>query len=189
MKLLHNIIMERGVAVPPNIIRVDSFLNHQIDPNLIREIGKEFANRFKELSPTKIITVESSGIAPAVSTSMEMSIPLVFAKKNIIANGPTHYFARIKSFTRKCEAEISIKKEFLHDDDRILIIDDFLATGEATAGLLSIIEQANAKIVGIGAVIEKEFQDGGNNLRKRGYVVQSLAKIRSIKDGIIQINL
>lgn len=191
MEILNKMIRERGTVIPPDIIKVDSFLNHQVDPNLMREIGQAFHGRFANLQPTKILTVESSGIAPALATAMQFNIPLVYAKK--LREGSTNktlssqrYTSEVMSFTRNERVNISVDTRYITCGDRVLIVDDFLATGEATNGLIRIIGDAHATVVGIGAVIEKSFQPGGKWLRTKGYNVYSLVRIESISNnGVI----
>lgn len=188
MKLLKDKILYEGQGIGNSIVKVDNFLNHQIDVNLMEKIGEEFKERFKEEEVTKILTVEASGIAIAVTTSHFFGFPpVVYAKKatpSTMVEG--FYSAKVKSFTKGTESEIRISKSYLSKEDKVLIIDDFLAHGEAAAGLISITEQAGAKVVGIGAVIEKSFQGGGTSLREKGYRVESLAMIGEIQDGIIK---
>lgn len=186
MEALKQKIIDEGVVVSDTILKVDSFLNHQIDPMLMQEIGLEFARRFKNNGVTKIITIEASGIAVALMTGFNLGVPVVFAKKkeaNTMAK--QFYTSEIKSHTRENQVTIAVAKEYLSADDRILIIDDFLATGEATKGLLNIINQSEAKLVGVGTAVEKSFQSGGQRLEEQGIRVEVLAKILSLENGKI----
>lgn len=184
MRLLEEKIIKEGSALSSEVLKVDTFLNHQLDPVLMHEIGKEFAKRFKSAGITKILTIESSGIAPAVMAGLEMNIPVVFArKKKSLTLQDDLYTASVYSFTKREENKISVGHKFLESNDVILIIDDFLAKGQAAFGLIDIVEQANAEVAGIGIVIEKAFQDGGSLLREKGYKVESLARIQSLEQG------
>ncbi|WP_088072808.1 xanthine phosphoribosyltransferase [Gottfriedia luciferensis] len=187
MKLLINKIEQEGIVLANDVLKVDAFLNHQMDPLLMKEIGEEFARLFSNEKITKVVTIESSGIGPGLMTALALNVPLVFArKKKSITMQQDVYTAKVYSFTKKEENEISISHKWLEEGDKVLIIDDFLANGQAALGLLSIIEQAKAEAVGFGIVIEKSFQDGGKLLRDRGYRVESLARIQSLKDGQVK---
>ncbi|MED3553567.1 xanthine phosphoribosyltransferase [Cytobacillus praedii] len=184
MDLLIQTIKEEGMVLSDTVLKVDSFLNHQINPQLMFEIGKEFANRFKEDGITKIVTIESSGIAPSVMAGLQLGIPVIFArKKKSLTLVNDLLTAKVYSFTKQESNEISVSKKYLNENDRVLIIDDFLANGQAAIGLAEIVKQANAEIAGIGIVIEKGFQDGGKLLREQGYRVESLATIHSLNEG------
>lgn len=187
MQMLIDRIIKDGQAIGTEIIKVDSFLNHQIDVNLVSEIGKEFASRFKGQNVNKILTIEASGIAIACAVAMHMgNLPVVFAKKtapNTMTEG--FYSAETMSFTKGTVSWVVVSQKYLAEGDRVLIIDDFLAHGEAAMGLATLAEKAKARVVGIGAVIEKAFQGGSSKLEKNGYRVESLAVIRSIEDGHI----
>ncbi|MBC1482389.1 xanthine phosphoribosyltransferase [Listeria sp. FSL L7-1509] len=183
MKLLEEFIKEKGTVLPGNVLKVDAFLNHQIDPNLMQEMGNEFAKRFKSLGITKIITIESSGIAPAVFAGLALSIPVVFArKKKSVTLTDNLYTSKVYSYTKKESNDISVSKQFLTETDTILIIDDFLANGQAALGLLEIAELAGAKVAGIGIVIEKSFQQGRALLNQTGLPIYSLARIASLEN-------
>ncbi len=188
MKALKDKIIEDGVAIGTEIVKVDSFLNHQIDVNLLYQIGAEFYERFKDGGINKILTVEASGIAVACLTAMHFgNIPVVFAKKtspNTLTEG--FYSAEVKSFTKGTSSVVRVSERFLNSDDKVLIIDDFLAHGEAALGLIDLVRQANAEVIGIGAVIEKRFQGGSQKLKEAGYRVESLAIIQMIQNGQIQ---
>ncbi len=187
MKLLEERILKDGIGIGSEIINVDSFLNHQVDAALTDEIGEEFARLFEDSGATKILTVEASGIPAAYATARAMgNLPMVFAKKaapNTMLDDK--YSAPVRSFTKGTLSTVLVSKKYLKPGDKVLIIDDFLATGEAGIGLLDLIRQAGAKCVGFGAVIEKEWQKGGERLKELGYTVKSLAVIASIEDGNI----
>ncbi len=178
MELLKKRIKQDGRALSESILKVDSFLNHQIDPVLIDSVAEEFCCRFAENNFNKILTVESSGIAPALMTGLKMGIPVIFAKKAKPSTMNEKYFtAPVHSFTKQKDYEISVLAKFITRGDRILIIDDFLANGSASRALIAIAEQGGAKVDGIGIVIEKGFQNGGRLLRELGYRIESLAII------------
>ncbi|MFA5448997.1 MAG: xanthine phosphoribosyltransferase [Clostridia bacterium] len=178
MRLLQEFILKEGRVVGDGLLKVDGFLNHQINVKLLKEAGKEFFNLFKNDNITKILTVEASGIGIACVTAGFFDIPVVFAKKQSVKTQCEGvYTAEVFSFTHSKKYDIRISKEYLSHEDRILIIDDFLASGEAARGLISLASQAGATIAGMGAVIEKGFQGGGDSLRKSGVRVESLAII------------
>lgn len=187
LKLLEEFIKEKGTVLPGNVLKVDAFLNHQIDPGLMQEMGKAFAERFQDLGITKIVTIESSGIAPAVFAGLALSVPVVFArKKKSVTLTDNLYTSTVYSYTKKESNDISVSKQFLTDADTILVIDDFLANGQAALGVLEIAELAGAKVAGIGIVIEKSFQQGRELLNKTGIPVYSLARIASLEnEGIL----
>lgn len=181
MELLQQKILQEGKVLSDSVLKVDSFLNHQVDPVLMKEIGKEFANRFKEVPVTKILTIESSGIAPAVMAGLYMDVPVIFARKRKSLTLTDNLLtSSVYSFTKKESNEISVSNTFLKENDHVFIIDDFLANGEAAQGLIDIVKQAGASVSGIGIVIEKSFQDGGQKLRAQGYKVESLARVQSL---------
>ena len=183
MDLLKERLIKDGRIKDNQIIKVDSFLNHQIDVALLDEIGKEFKRLFEGEKITKIITIEASGIAIACMAAQHFNVPIVFAKKSESKNIDGEvYKTTVTSFTRGRDYTVILEKRYLTPDDRILIIDDILATGKAQRGLLDISSQAGATVAGIGIVIEKGFQGGGDELRKKGYNVQSLAIIDSMED-------
>jgi xanthine phosphoribosyltransferase len=186
MELLKKKIIEEGIVLSNQVLKVDSFLNHQIDPVLMREIGKEFARRFRECGVSKIVTIESSGIAPAVFTALELGVSVIFARKRkSLTLQDDLYTEKVYSFTKREESEVSISRKLLSPSDRVLLIDDFLAHGEAALAMARIVEQAGAAVVGIGIVIEKEFQNGGGKLREQGYEVESLARVASLQNGSV----
>lgn len=184
MELLKKKILEEGKAVGTDVVKVDMFLNHQIDVDLLCEIGKEFRRIFDSNNITKILTIEASGIGIACIAAQFFSVPVVFAKKGANKNvGDNIYKADVYSFTKGVTTTIGISKDYINENDNILIIDDFMANGKAVHGLINIINQAGARIEGIGIVIEKGFQPGGDALRSLGYRVESLAVIKSIDNG------
>ena len=187
MRLLEEKIISEGRVLSDQVLKVDSFLNHQIDPFLMNEIGKEFASRFANEGITKIVTLESSGIAPAVMAGLYMNVPVVFARKRkSLTLTDDLLSASVHSFTKNETNEISISKKYLDEDDRVLVIDDFLANGQAALGLVEIVKQSGAKVNGIGIVIEKSFQQGAEKLKEFGFRVESLARIASLSNGEVQ---
>jgi len=186
MKLLEDMILEKGKVINEDILKVNSFLNHQVDCNLMKEIGKDFANHFRNNNITKVFTIESSGIAPALMTSLELNVPLVILKKQTSSTLTDVYQATVKSFTKNCEYNLTLSKEFISPDDRVLIIDDFLANGEAAKGAIKLVTDGGAQVSGIGIVIEKAFQPGRKILDDAGYEAYSLARIKSLKDNKIE---
>ena len=188
MKLLEDRILKDGHIGADNVLKVDSFLNHQIDVNFVCELGKEFYRLFKDENITKILTIEASGIGIVCLAAQYFGVPVVFAKKTKTINIYSDtYNATVHSYTHKRDYDIVVSKEFLNKEDNVLIIDDFLAKGSALTALLMLIEKAGAKTAGAGIVIEKAYQGGGNLVRDMGIRVESLAKIKSIskKDGIV----
>lgn len=185
MKLLKEKIQSEGKVLSDQVLKVDSFLNHQIDPQLMVEVGKEFAKRFESEQITKVLTIESSGIAPGLMAALELNVPVVFARKRksltLIDDLLT---AEVHSFTKNETNQISVSRKYLRKTDRVLIIDDFLANGQAALALAEIVKEAGAKVSGIGIVIEKSFQPGGDLLREKGFKVESLARIASLAGGV-----
>ena len=176
MNFLEERILRDGVVKPGNVLKVDSFLNHQMDIALMDEIGREFRRRFADKQITKVLTIEASGIAIAYPVAREFGVPLVFAKKSKSINIEGEmYVAEVESFTHKKTNQVIVSKKFLSAEDKVLIIDDFLANGCALQGLISIVESAEAEVVGLGIAIEKGFQDGGHRIRNLGYQLESLA--------------
>ena len=187
MKLLKDMILQKGKVIDDNILKVNSFINHQVDSKLMKEIGLEFANYFKNEEITKVFTIESSGIAPAVMTSYELDVPMIILKKETSSTlNNDIYQTKIKSFTKNKIYNLTLSKDYISSNDRILIIDDFLANGEAAKGAIKIIEDAGAAVAGIGIVIEKSFQSGRAYLDNLGYNVYSLARIKSLKENNIE---
>lgn len=187
MKLLKEKIIQEGKVLSENVLKVDTFLNHQIDPILMQAIGEEFASRFANAGITKIVTIESSGIAPSMFAGIVLGVPVVFARKRKSLTLSDNLFtSKVHSFTKNETNDISISRNFVNEDDVVLIIDDFLANGQAVLGLLDIVEQANAKTAGVGIVIEKGFQTGGKIVRDLGVRVESLANIKSLENGKVE---
>ena len=188
MNFLEERIMKDGVVKPGNVLKVDSFLNHQMDIALLDKIGEEFKRRFGDKKVTKVLTIETSGIAVAYPVAREFGVPLVFAKKakSINLDGEM-YVAEVESFTHKKTNTVIVSKKYLNENDHVLIIDDFLANGCALQGLISLVEAADATVEGCGIAIEKGFQDGGYRIRNLGYQLESLAIVESMdeKTGVI----
>ncbi len=184
MNFIEERILKDGVVLADDVIRVDSFLNHQIDVKLFERIGAEFAQRFEALPVTKILTVEASGIAVAVASSFYFgSVPVIFAKKQTAKNMRDDcYTADVFSYTKGIMTTIRIDKRFLSTDDNVLILDDFLANGHAAMGLIEIAEMAGASVTGVGVVIEKAYQNGRKRLEEAGYKVEALARIMSMNE-------
>jgi xanthine phosphoribosyltransferase len=177
-------ILADGQVIGNNILKVDAFLNHQIDPQFILRLGAELARRFQGQGVTKILTVEASGIAVAMAVGLSLGVPVVFAKKKqALTQEGDVYAAPVFSYTRKEHLEISVARCFLDASDVVLIIDDFLAHGEALAGMISLVAQAGGTLAGAGIVIEKKFQKGGDAIRATGVRVESLAAIERMKPG------
>ena len=182
MELLKKRILEDGVAISPSILKVDSFLNHQIDGNLMLEVGKEFKRRFENDGITKILTIEASGIAVAIMTALAFDVPMVFAKKKkpSTLTGDV-LISKVYSFTKETYYDICLSREFLNENDKVLIVDDFLANGHASLGLVDLVKEANAQIAGIGIVIEKGFQNGRSKILEQGIKLESLAIVESLE--------
>ena len=184
MERLKAKIRSEGQVLSEQVLKVDAFLNHQIDPQLMQAIGREFAQRFAAAGITKIVTIEASGIAPAVLTGLELGVPVIFARKHqSLTLTDNLLVASVYSFTKQTESTIAVSTMHLSSDDRVLIIDDFLANGKAAKGLVSIIQQAGASIAGLGIVIEKSFQVGRQELEEAGFRVESLARVAALADG------
>ena len=188
MNFLEERIVKDGVVKEGGVLKVDSFLNHQMDIGLIEEIAKEFKRRFGNKNITRVLTIEASGIGIAAFVAKEFNVPMVFAKKSASVNlDGEMYVAQVESFTHKNTNNVIVSKKFIHSDDKVLVIDDFLANGCALIGLISIVESAGATVEGCGIVIEKGFQDGGKKIREMGYDVQSIAIVDGMdaKDGTV----
>lgn len=184
MKALEEKIRQYGTVLPGNVLKVDAFLNHQVDPQLMQAVGAEFARRFKDQGITKVWTVESSGIAPAVMTGLALGVPVLFARKHkSLTLKDDLYQADVYSYTKKVSNRIAIAKKYVQPDDKVLLIDDFLANGQAIEGLLEIADQAGIQVAGAGIVIEKSFQPGARALAARGIRVESLARVASLANG------
>lgn len=189
MQILKDRILRDGKVFPGNVLKVDSFLNHQMDVSLFSEMGKEFHRRFANEEITKILTIESSGIGIACVAALHFGVPVVFAKKNKTKNiAGDVYTSRVESFTHGRVYDIIVSKEFLHKDDKILLIDDFLANGSALLGLASLVKDAGATLVGAGIAIEKGFQTGGALVRGTGLRVESLAIVASMENNTVQFS-
>ncbi|MBZ0186906.1 MAG: xanthine phosphoribosyltransferase [Candidatus Obscuribacterales bacterium] len=183
MQILLDRILKDGKVLASGILKVDSFMNHQIDPVLMKEIGIEFARIFSSTKPTRILTAESSGIAPALSTAMALEIPIVFARKNKpVTMAGAEYRESAPSHTHGGVVDLVVSSEYLNKDDRILILDDFLATANTLRALFRLAESSGARVVGIGAVIEKSFEGGRESLKSTGVLVESLAVIDRFED-------
>jgi xanthine phosphoribosyltransferase len=186
MELLKQRILEEGVVVSDQVLKLDTILNHQLDPVLIMEMGKEFARLFGEAKPDKVLTVESSGIPIAFATALQLHVPMVFARrKKTLTMDQDTYSERVPSFTKGIVTDIMVSSHLLKKGDRVLLIDDFIANGDAARGLIRIIEKAEAELVGVGIGVEKLFQAGGKSIRERGIRVESLARIASLANGKI----
>ena len=187
MKLLEEKIKSEGKVLDGNILKVDCFLNHQIDVMFLCELGKEFKRLFSDSNITKILTIEASGIGIACLTAQYFGVPVVFAKKSRSSNiSASCYSAEVESYTHGTKNTILVSKQYINENDNVLIIDDFLATGNALIGLIGIVESAGAKVAGCGVVIEKSYQNGGEIVRSRGYRVESLAKIKTMSENGIE---
>lgn len=183
MKALEEKILSEGTVLPGDILKVDCFLNHRLDVPFLLEMGKEIARLYENQQVNKILTIETSGIPIAFATAQFMNVPVVFVKKNKSGNiSDSVYSSKVTSFTRKNVYDAVVSKEFLDSNDSVLIIDDFLAKGNALTGLMDIVNQAGAKLVGCAIAIEKGFQGGGDELREKGVRVDSLAIIESMTD-------
>ncbi len=181
MNFLEERIVKDGIVKPGNVLKVDSFLNHQMDIHLLDQVGKEFHRRYGDRPITKILTIEASGIAIAYPVAREVGVPLVFAKKSQSLNlDGDLYVAEVMSFTKGITSKVIVSKKYLSPEDHVLIIDDFLANGCALQGLISIVESAGATVEGCGIAVEKGFQDGGWRIRNLGYRVESLAIVESM---------
>ncbi|GFH43012.1 xanthine phosphoribosyltransferase [Lactococcus hodotermopsidis] len=184
MEELISRIKQDGRVLGEDILKVDSFLTHQVDPKLMREIGRTFAQKFAEAGITKVVTIEASGNVPAAYAAEELGVPMIFAKKakNVTMNEEL-LTAEVYSFTKKITSTVQISRKFLNETDKVLIVDDFLANGQAALGLIKIIKEAGAEIVGVGIVIEKSFQTGRGLVEETGIPVLSLARIAGFEDG------
>ena len=187
MKILEDMILERGIAVNEDILKVDSFVNHQVDPELMKNIRDELAEHFKGQGITKVATIESSGIAPALMTALALNVPMLILKKQ-----PSKilyqdlYQTVVTSYTKGTSYELTLSKNFISENDHVLIIDDFLANGEAATGAIRLIRKAHATIAGVGILIEKSFQPGYEKLTEQGIDVYSLARIAKLGEGVIE---
>lgn len=184
MSYLKERIIKDGQILPNNVIKVDSFMNHQIDPEIIQEIGIDFYYQFRQAGVTKILTIEASGIAPAIITAAHFKVPMLFAKKTqpSTLNNQDRYETNVHSYTKDVTSKVIISKQYLSSNDRVLIVDDFLANGEAALGLIDLVEQAGAQVVGVGICIEKSFQPGRKKLEDKGVRVHSICRIASLEN-------
>lgn len=181
MNFLEERIVKDGIVKEGNVLKVDSFLNHQMDIDLFNQMGEEFKKRFEGKNINKIVTIEASGIGIACVVAQHFGVPVVFVKKSKSINiEGDMYIAEVESFTHKCKNQVIVSKKFLNEDDHVLVIDDFLANGCALQGLISIINQAGGTVEGIGIAIEKGFQVGGNIIRNLGYQLESLAIVEDM---------
>ena len=184
MKVLEERILRDGNVLGENILKVDSFLTHQVDFSLMKEIGQVFAEHFREAGITKVVTIEASGIAPAVYTAEALGVPMIFAKKSKnITMTEGILTAEVYSFTKQVTSTVSIASKFLESSDKVLVVYDFLANGQADKGLIKIIEEAGAEVAAVGIVIEKSFQDGRSLLEAQGQTVLSLTRIDRFENG------
>ena len=184
MKLLEERIKRDGEVLDGNVLKINSFLNHQVDPKLMMEVGKEFKRLFAGEQIDKVLTCEASGIAPGVMTAYQLGVPMVFARKKKPSTlNDAVYWADVFSYTKKVNNKICVEEKFLHEGENILIIDDFVAHGEAVKGMVNIAKQAHCNIVGVGAVVAKTFQGGSDWVKDEGLRFESLASIASFKDG------
>ena len=187
MKLLEDRIRSDGEVLPGNVLKINSFLNHQVDPELMKKVGEEFSHLFKDSGITKVLTCEASGIAPGVMTAYELHVPLVFARKKKPATlNDAVYWADVYSYTKKVTNQICVEQKFLHKDDHLLIIDDFLANGEAVKGMINIANQAGAEVTGVGIVVAKTFQGGSEWIKDHGYRLEALAEIASLTNNQVR---
>jgi len=187
MELLKQKILAEGRALNEHVLLVDSFLNHQVDPALMQAVGDEFAARFTDAGVTRVATIESSGIAPAAMTALKLNVPLVILKKSvsaILSEGILQ--TEVFSFTKNTAYQLTLKSKFIQPGDKVLLIDDFLANGEAAFGGIRLIERAGAEVVGVGAVIAKAFQPGLKKLRDAGYRVEALAPVSRMAENLIE---
>ena len=182
MNFLEERIIKDGKVKPGNVLKVDSFLNHQIDVALVEQMGEEFCRRFAGTQITKVLTIEASGIAIAYAAARKLGVPMVFAKKSRSVNLDCKtYVAEVKSFTHGNINRVIVAKKFLKPEDKVLIVDDFLADGSAMQGLISIVESAGAEVAGLGIAIEKGFQEGGSRMRNLGYRLESSAIVDALE--------
>ena len=187
MELLKQRILSEGRALSEHVLLVDSFLNHQVDVKLMKAVGEEFARRFADAGVTRIATIESSGIAPAAMTALAMDVPMVIMKKSVSSILRDGIIQReVFSFTKNAPYLLTLKTDFIRSDDRVLLIDDFMANGEAAFGGIALLEQAGAEVVGVGTVIAKAFQPGMRKLREAGYRVEALAPVKRMGEGFIE---
>lgn len=187
MKELEEKILKEGHALTENILKVDGFINHQVDPVLMQQIGDAFARHFDNRGITKVVTIESSGIAPALMTAIAMNVPMIILKKqpSKVLNDNLLQTV-VTSFTKGTSYELTLSHQFINDDDNVLIIDDFLANGEAASGAIRLLEEAGASVAGVGILIEKSFQPGRDKLKAQGVEVYSLARVAKLGKDLIE---
>lgn len=186
MKVLKERILKDGKCLPGGILKVDNFINHQMDPILMKSMAEEFVRRFSGTEINKIITVEASGIAPAIMVGYLLELPVVFVKKSVPSTMENMLISKVFSFTKQTEYSVCVSKEFLQPSDKVLFIDDFLANGNAGKGIIDLVQQAGAELVGMGFLIEKGFQKGGELLRSAGVRVESLSIVESLDNCLIK---
>ncbi len=187
MSYLKEKIITDGIVHDDNVLKVDSFLNHQIDPTVLKEITKEFLAYFKNKDITKVMTIEASGIAPAILIASELNVPMLFAKKTepSTLSNEEQYSTNVHSYTKNVTSRVLVSKKYLQADDKVLIVDDFLANGQAALGLIDLVEQANAEVVGVGICVEKSFQPGRQRLEEKGIDIFSIVRIAAIENNEI----
>lgn len=187
MSYLKEKILKDGVVLNNNVLKVDSFLNHQIDPTVLKEISNEFIEYFKEKEITKVMTIEASGIAPAILVAAHLNVPMLFAKKTepSTLSNEDQFSTNVHSFTKNKTSRVLVSKQYLGPDDKVLIIDDFLANGEAALGLIDLVEQAEAEVVGVGICVEKSFQPGRVKIEEKGVDIFSICRIASLENNEI----
>lgn len=187
MQLLKNRILSQGRCLEGGVLKVDSFINHQMDPLLMREMAAELVRRFSGVAVDKVITIEASGIAPAILVGLELGLPVLFVKKSRPSTMSDFYVSSVFSFTKNRTYDICVSKEFIRPGERLLFVDDFLANGNAALGVADLASQAGAVISGMGFLIEKGFQEGRQVLQEKGYRIESLAIIDSLDNGRISV--
>ena len=187
MKALKERILSDGKCFEGGILKVDNFINHQMDPILMKSMAVEFVRRFASKKINKVLTIEASGIAPAIMVGYLLELPVVFAKKKVPSTMENMLTTSVYSFTKDRTYSVCVSKDYLHEGDRVLFIDDFLANGNAARGIIDLVKQAGAELEGMGFLIEKEFQHGGDYLRQQGIHVESLAVIESLDDCSIKL--
>ena len=187
MKILEEKILSEGIAVNEDILKVDSFVNHQVDPVLMHQIGEAFAAHYKDCGVTKVVTIESSGIAPALMTALALNVPMIILKKqpSKVLNDNL-YQTVVTSFTKGTSYELTLSQQFINENDHVLIVDDFLANGEAATGAIRLLRKAHATIAGVGILIEKSFQPGRGKFMEQGIDVYSLARISKLGKDLIE---
>lgn len=184
MSYLRDKILKDGIVINENVLKVDSFLNHQIDPTVLKEITNEFVAYFKDREITKVMTIEASGIAPAIQVAAYFDVPMLFAKKTqpSTLDNEDQYSTNVHSFTKNLTSRVLVSKKYLTADDKVLIIDDFLANGEAALGLIDLVNQAGAETVGVGICVEKSFQPGRQKLEAAGVDIFSICRVASLEN-------